>query len=51
MVGAQKTRACFVLEVEGGCLLNLGEWWLAAAARGGPERLPVVNVDPVMVVE
>jgi len=27
----------------GGANMLLGHWWLAAAARGGPERLPVVN--------
>lgn len=26
--------------------MKLGIWWLEAAARGGPARLPIVNVKP-----
>lgn len=34
----------FVLSIEG-VQMRLGVWWLEAAARGGPAKLPIVNVD------
>ena len=33
------------LIIEGQSMV-LGQWWIEAAARGGPTSLPVVNVDP-----
>jgi len=33
------------LKIEGVHML-LAQWWLEAAKRGGPESLPIVNVDP-----
>ncbi len=32
----------FVLVIEG-VTMRLGVWWLEAAARGGPAKLPIVN--------
>lgn len=33
------------LNIEG-VAMRLGLWWIEAAARGGPARLPIVNVQP-----
>ena len=38
------------LTVEGVTLL-LGGWWLPAAARGGPDTLPVINLNPALGIE
>merc|ERR1719240_741765 len=38
--------AAFALQIEGEPM-RLGIWWLEAAARGGPEVLPVVNQRPI----
>lgn len=35
----------FVMTIEG-VQMRLGIWWLEAAMRGGPSRLPVVNCEP-----
>jgi hypothetical protein len=29
--------------------MRLGVWWLEAAMRGGPAKLPIVNADPEFV--
>ena len=39
-----------VRQVEGVTLL-LGGWWLPAAARGGPDALPVINLNPALGIE
>merc|ERR1712185_369395 len=38
--------AAFALQIEGEPM-RLGIWWLEAAARGGPDVLPVVNQRPI----
>lgn len=38
--------ASFGLQIEG-ATMRLGIWWLEAAARGGPDVLPVVNQNPI----
>ena len=38
------TQQAWELEIEGKKML-LGFWWISAAKRGGPEFLPVFNVD------
>lgn len=43
-------RMAYVLQVEGVNML-LGEWWIAAAQRGGLPTLPVVNLEPAMESE
>jgi hypothetical protein len=40
--------SALMLNVEG-VVMELGVWWLEAAARGTLETLPVVNRDPVMI--
>ena len=36
------------LIIEGQSMV-LGQWWIEAAARGGPMSLPVVNIDPEVI--
>lgn len=45
-----EATSCFLLEVEG-VQMRLGIWWLEAAMRGGPERLPIINETPVFESE
>lgn len=40
-------RCAISLEVEG-VHMTLGQWWIEAAMRGGPETLPVLNLEPQM---
>jgi len=46
VVERDEASASFKLSIEG-AQLRLGIWWLHAAARGGPELLPIVNRSPV----
>lgn len=43
-------RCSVGLEIEGASM-RLGQWWLEAAMRGGPDTLPVVNLDPKIVAQ
>jgi len=45
VTGRCDTTSSFDLNIEG-VRMRLGIWWLEAAARGGPRKLPIVNVDP-----
>lgn len=41
----QNETSSYILTIDG-AVMHLGLWWLEAAVRGGPEVLPVVNVNP-----
>jgi NAD-dependent SIR2 family protein deacetylase len=48
-VSRREPASCsFVLNIEGASM-RLGLWWLEAAMRGGPAKLPIVNADPSFV--
>ena len=34
-----------IFQIEGVTLL-LGGWWLESARKGGPDTLPVININP-----
>ena len=36
-------------QIEGVTLL-LGRWWLESARRGGPDTLPVININPEVAI-
>lgn len=36
------------LNIEG-VSMTLGQWWIDAALRGGPQVLPIININPEMV--
>jgi len=46
VVRRDEGTSSFALQIEGESM-RLGIWWLEAAARGGPNVLPVVNQRPV----
>lgn len=46
VVRRDEASASFKLNIES-APMKLGIWWLEAAARGGPEMLPLVNQRPV----
>lgn len=46
VVQREDASCSYVLQIEG-TLMRLGLWWLEAAARGGPQSLPLVNVSPL----
>jgi len=43
-----KKKVGIDLQIEGVHML-LGQWWLEAAARGGPPSIPVINLNPEMI--
>jgi len=46
VVSRDESTCAFKLNIES-CPIKMGIWWLEAAARGGPARLPIVNQSPV----
>lgn len=45
VVGRDPATCSVCVEIEG-VQMRLGLWWLEAPARGGPAKLPIVNVKP-----
>ena len=43
-------RVAYQLQIEG-VRMSLGQWWIDAAQRGGPPTLPIVNINPVVVIQ
>lgn len=48
VVRCEPASCSFALSIEN-VPMRLGVWWLEAAARGGPAKLPIVNVSPAFV--
>lgn len=46
VVRREEETCSLLLQIEG-AQCRMGTWWLAAAARGGPAMIPIVNQSPV----
>lgn len=44
VVGWNASTQGIDIKVDNGVVLCLGQWWIDAAVRGGPQTLPVVNI-------
>jgi len=47
VISRDDSTCSYKLSIEG-AVMTLGQWWVEAAVRGGPETLPVVNIKPRM---